>query len=420
MPREGPRRKRAATNRYVPANQATGPKRRNEQTRSRGRPSSPTLAEGTVQSDSHPEIAPTTEEQSHFDPQSHFDSLSQSLIDFGQQSIEDFMLRMEHRIDERLESRLGPSAQQPRDEMPTTIGSPQGTDLDLQSRAGNSDVVTRTIHVASHLDSRTRNKICQGEFIEDLRDLLPDQPEREQFLSLGQDDDSGALIVIPRNKKRKGLISLIDWVRSWNVFQCVLVSFMNNDIVPRLAKHYELIMSLSSNSQDWRSYDAGFRKEIANGNVQWGQIHLELLNEAKSKISTFVPTQSLKNQGNPPPNSCFQFQAKGFCYRTNCPFSHIRSPNFRSSVPISRQSFPNFRQPFPNFRQPFPIFRQPFSFPRQAFPSSQKFPSALQSFRPTIRPQFGQSTRFRGFASVRPSHDFRNKGRTVRRITQPY
>ena len=194
MPREGPRRKRAATNRYVPANQATGPKRRNEQTRSRGRPSSPTLAEGTVQSDSHPEIAPTTEEQSHFDPQSHFDSLSQSLIDFGQQSIEDFMLRMEHRIDERLESRLGPSAQQPRDEMPTTIGSPQGTDLDLQSRAGNSDVVTRTIHVASHLDSRTRNKICQGEFIEDLRDLLPDQPEREQFLSLGQDDDSGALI----------------------------------------------------------------------------------------------------------------------------------------------------------------------------------------------------------------------------------
>ena len=413
MPREGPRRKRAATNRYVPANQATGTKRRNEQTRSRGRPSSPTLAEGTVQSDSHPEIAPTTEEQSHFDPQSHFDSLSQSLIDFGQQSIEDFMLRMEHRIDERLESRLGPPAQQPRDERPTTIGSPQGTDLDLQSRAGNSDVVTRTIHVASHLDSRTRNKICQGEFIEDLRDLLPDQPEREQFLSLGQDDDSGALIVIPRNKKRKGLISLIDWVRSWNVFQCVLVSCMDNDIVPRLAKHYELIMSLSSNSQDWRSYDAGFRKEIANGNVQWGQIHLELLNEAKSKISTFVPTQSSKNQGNPPPNSCFQFQAKGFCYRTNCPFSHIRSPNFRSSVPISRQSFPNFRQPFP-------IFRQPFSFPRQAFPSSQKFPSALQSFRPTIRPQFGQSTRFRGFASVRPSHDFRNKGRTVRRITQPY
>ena len=177
MPRVRARRKRVTTNSYVPiqvakkAKQGPGPKRRPGQTRSCGRPSSPILAASvsTVQSDTHPEIDPPTEEHTtttlsefNFDPQSHFDSLSQSLIDFGQQSIEDVMLWMEQRIEERLDSRLGPSTHQPRDEMPTTIGSPQSTDHDLQRRAisGNYDVITKTINVGSHLDSRTRNTIC--------------------------------------------------------------------------------------------------------------------------------------------------------------------------------------------------------------------------------------------------------------------
>ena len=126
------------------------------------------------------------------------------------------------------------------------------------------------------------------------------------------------------------------------------------------------------------------------GNVCWGQVHLELLNEAKSKgpeVNLAVDNKiSLSN--NKPNGTCFSLFTKGYYNKKPCHFLHIKKPQVGTS----------FRQPFhASANQPF---RAPGNQPFQA-PGNQLF-------------------RFAGPSSSRPLSSQHGYRRPFKKITHPY
>ena len=231
------------------------------------------------------------------------------------------------------------------------------------------DVVQRTIPVGNHIKPSTREKILNNEFIEEFRVLLPPKPGvvpiDEMDFSLSRNPSDNSAVWVRANKKHQAPISTLEWSRAWNIFQALLSS--SRPLEPNLpllmAKHCDQVLTLAAQGYDWRSYDAGFRWEISAGSVQWGQLHLELLNDAKSRKnlpSTILDSYPRSKFQNPPTGKCFEFLSKGQCSKVSCPYNHSRKPfplaqqynsTFRFRVPpvhTSQNSFRPFRFPNPN------------------------------------------------------------------------
>ena len=270
------------------------------------------------------------------------------------------------------------------DSLVTNAATSASAPLPTPQEGNNSDLFTKTIKVGSHLSPRLRAKIMEGDLIEDLRCLLPEQPSVEEQFTLALDQSSGSPVFVSAPKKKTVPISVLEWSRSWNIYQTVLVD-MKHDLAS-IAKHCDVVLALASKGYNWRFYDVEFRREIMKGNVSWGQVHLELLNEAKSKRhEVSLATSSMaNNQGESPNRHCFNYYHKGYCRKNPCPFPHIKKP-------VANVNYGN------SFRQPF---RAPANWPFRA-PASNPFRFAAQT---TTRPLSMQ-------------HGYR---RPFKKVTHPY
>jgi len=86
--------------------------------------------------------------------------------------------------------------------------------------------------------------------------------------------------LIPLNPRDQ---SWIDWCSAWNFYVAVLAGANASDssFLSRLLKHAETVIDLARANKDWRYYDSEFRRLVSLGLASCGQIHTEVLNEAR-------------------------------------------------------------------------------------------------------------------------------------------
>ena len=84
----------------------------------------------------------------------------------------------------------------------------------------------------------------ERDLIEDWRCLLPEQPSVEQF-TLALDP-----VFVSAPKKKTVPISVLEWNRSWNIYQTVLVD-MKRDLAS-IAKHCDVVLALATKGYNWR------------------------------------------------------------------------------------------------------------------------------------------------------------------------
>ena len=196
-------------------------------------------------------------------------------------------------------------------------------------------VVNSTIPVGAHLKPSVRCQIINNIFLDNFRVLLPVKPGKKKegeadAFSLKRDPNTNAAVWVPVEPQNTSKISLPEWARAWNIFQAVYIQSKN---LPSLsfcmAKHCEQVLALAAESYDWRSYDEGFRRLITAGSVSWGQVHLELLTDAKSRRTGFdslspFPSYNAKSSraGFAGFKGCFLLRSTGACDKINCPYIH--------------------------------------------------------------------------------------------------
>ena len=254
-----------------------------------------------------------------------------------------------------------------------------------------SEIYKETIPVGHHLKSSLKQKIIANEFINDLRSLLPPKPghvcnSEDLGYSLTKDPSSNNAVLVQNSKSFKSPISTLEWSMAWNIFQAVLCqAHSNQNLSILMAKHCDQVLTLASRGYDWRSYDAGFRWEISAGTVKWGQIHLELLNEAKSgRVTNYSFDRSKISNGSFALSfadrskafglgTCFNLRLKGSCNRFRCPYSHSLSLN-QSAIPQQQFLNNSFR---PASSSPY-SFTNPFRFQSRANQNSFRFQNQSQ------------------------------------------
>ncbi len=136
-------------------------------------------------------------------------------------------------------------------------------------------------------------------------------------------------------RKKQKFLNFQDWSSAWNIFSAVLCEETGDASLPiRLAKHFQVVQSLANVNQDWRSYDIGFRQLLEAGLVGWGQIHQELLTEAKYRQSAPIPGAARPSRPLPPlplqflplkqyPRGfCFSHHTKQACANRACSYDH--------------------------------------------------------------------------------------------------
>ena len=215
-----------------------------------------------------------------------------------------------------------------------------------QQNAMVNSIVTTTLPIDTHVKNDIKAKILEKKYV-DFINLLPGRPQPPETLALSLDPSSGqTTIVASPIKKRGGELSLQDWSRAWNIFQAILISGLGSlNLVLGMAKHAKEVYDLAAANCDWRSYDTNFRQLIESGEVSWGQVHLELLNLARSKLT---PTPTTHSNRPIPQGYCIAFHRIGSCSRLNCQYLH---KCFSCQGPHSflRCTLYSFRPPGPPF-----------------------------------------------------------------------
>lgn len=138
------------------------------------------------------------------------------------------------------------------------------------------------------------------------------------------------------------VLSWPDWCKAWNVYGALISELQPAPPSPKqLAKHYQVVQALFANGQDWRYYDENFRFAMGAGlelaNLRWGEVHEELLMNARSKVS-LTSNSSLKSQpfsksgaggkknstvNGYPKGSCFRYHDGEICKKgIQCQYSH--------------------------------------------------------------------------------------------------
>ena len=204
---------------------------------------------------------------------------------------------------------------------PPNAGPSQG------GMTSNPNVVIEAIQVGHHLKADLKNSIINNNFIADLRSLLPTKnniPVENSSVAVG-------IFTISTKLPNRSAIQIGEWYQAWNILQAIYCSAWSStipDITSRLAKHCEVVLALHDKNQDWRYYDASFRKLLEAGKIQWGQLHLELQMEAKFRgMGSPAPQVPIKlNMPSPssvPQGFCFAFHKQGRCpNRAVCQFNH--------------------------------------------------------------------------------------------------
>lgn len=101
-----------------------------------------------------------------------------------------------------------------------------------------------------------------------------------------------------------------NWLTAWNRYMAIYYIKYPHEQA-KLAKHLEAVRDIADAKGNWYSYDKDFRSLIEQGQVQWGDVHMELyVNTRLTSSQSIKTTNSHKELSKTiPRGACFQFHS---------------------------------------------------------------------------------------------------------------
>lgn len=210
-----------------------------------------------------------------------------------------------------------------------------GTEFPSVSNAGKkSGFVSSSVPIEARVSDKIKSKIWSKQYV-DMAVLLKREKGKSKYSIKVEEQDQKGKVVIHNMQSadeddfKDGSLSLHDWVTAWNRY--VTIYCIKDPLAqPKLAKHMEAVRQIEEEKGDWRRYDKDFRELIEQGEVEWGDVHMEIyvnarLKQSDKKISKITSDRStFRKYEEIPHGACFAYhKAERYCrLGTSCKFQH--------------------------------------------------------------------------------------------------
>ncbi|XP_062607450.1 uncharacterized protein LOC134269265 [Saccostrea cucullata] len=164
--------------------------------------------------------------------------------------------------------------------------------------------------------------------------LKKEKGKSKYSIKVEEQDQTGKVVIhnmrsTDDDEVRDGSLSLHDWVTAWNRYMTIYC-IKDSLAQPKLAKHMESVRQIAEEKGDWRKYDKEFRELIEQGEVEWGDVHMEIyvnarLKQSEKKSSKITADRSsFGTYEEVPQGSCFAYHKTGRYCRlgSSCKFQH--------------------------------------------------------------------------------------------------
>ena len=161
------------------------------------------------------------------------------------------------------------------------------------------------VPVGARISHKLRLSIVGNQLIDFASLVKREESSQDSFLSLTND---GKIKLVSNSPKPRKSLSWLDWCAAWNLYLGVLADANSNDssFLGRMLKHGKIVIDLARSQKDWYHYDVEFRRLVSLGLANWGQIHTEVLNEAKACSGTlqYLKQMNMSHKGLVPLGFC--------------------------------------------------------------------------------------------------------------------
>jgi len=185
--------------------------------------------------------------------------------------------------------------------------------------AGKSATVVVTEGVPT-VPCRLVDKIKKWEFV-NMAELLKDNNGKDpQFMVV-----NGQLVAVHRHSSSKTPLSILQWLKAFNIFMAVLLSSEDTtrEKAAGLAAHNYLIIQLANDppGSQLLQYDQRFcERAAAKGSKKWGELNLTIYGRCLACYQLPTPTGSKREADVP---VCFRWNEGALCSKPSCKYSHV-------------------------------------------------------------------------------------------------
>lgn len=211
--------------------------------------------------------------------------------------------------------------------------------------------VSTAVPIDARVSDQTKSKIWSNQYIEFASLLSKDKQKKGKLSIQVEDGDSPGKLTIHQvendSQSEVTLSSMHDWLTAWNRFAAIYcIKYPEQQA--KLAKHLESVRDIADAKGNWKAYDTDFRMLVAQGQVSWGDVHMELyVNARLTTALSSKPNKSHKDMSysSMPRGVCFQYHSGKNCSAgLSCRFQH-RCYNCGGSHPFI-QCTKQAKQPF--------------------------------------------------------------------------
>ena len=188
--------------------------------------------------------------------------------------------------------------------------------------------ISTSVPIQSRVSDKLKAKIWSNQVV-DFSSLLNHKQNKKSKLSvkIQEDDASGQLIIHQVDKDESSSDSnpsMHDWITAWNRYVTIYCMKFPEQHA-NLAKHMEAVRDIADARGDWKTYDLEFRNLISQGQVNWGDIHMELYVNARLNTSQLTKAGGTRtNVENIPKGACFPYHSGKQCNAGNaCQYQHM-------------------------------------------------------------------------------------------------
>ncbi|XP_061178895.1 uncharacterized protein LOC133187509 isoform X1 [Saccostrea echinata] len=207
---------------------------------------------------------------------------------------------------------------------------------------GQTGFVSTAVPIEALVSDQIKAKIWSNQCIDFVKLLSKEKQKKGKFsLQVENSDTQGKLTIhqVENDAENKSNVSSMhDWITAWNRYAAIYcIKYPEQQ--SKLAKHLEAVRDIADAKGNWKNYDAEFRQLVSQGQVAWGDVHMELYVNARLKtdLLTKVSSENKDATSGPiPKGACFNFHAgkqcraglssrfQHMCYNcgSNHPFNH--------------------------------------------------------------------------------------------------
>uniref|UniRef100_A0A8W8I4T9 Retrotransposon gag domain-containing protein n=1 Tax=Magallana gigas TaxID=29159 RepID=A0A8W8I4T9_MAGGI len=159
--------------------------------------------------------------------------------------------------------------------------------------------VSTAVPIDARVSDQTKLKIWSNQYIEFASLLSKDKQKKGKLSIQVEDGDSPGKLTIHQvendSQSEVTLSSMHDWLTAWNRFAAIYcIKYPEQQA--KLAKHLESVRDIADAKGNLKAYDTDFRMLVAQGQVSWGDVHIELYVNARLRTAlSSKPNKSHKD-----------------------------------------------------------------------------------------------------------------------------